>query len=110
MRKLFRVYASQGESCGAELSLPATDYELLDLMERLHMEPGQAPHLEILEYCEDEYSFDYLSGHLPDSPNLLQLNALAHRLAELDGQGLAVFEGFVGMDIQKGKPPFPSPG
>ena len=109
MCKLFRIYASQGEQFGAELGLPATDYELLDLMERLRLEPGQSPHLEILEYCEDEYSFDYLSGHLPDSPNLLQLNALAHRLAELDGQGLAVFEGFVGMDIQKGKTTIPLP-
>lgn len=109
MRKLFRVYASQGEQPGAELNLPATDYELLDLMERLRLEPGQAPNLEILEYREDEYSFDYLSGHLPDSPDLLQLNALAHRLAELDERGIAAFEGFVGMDIQEGKTAIPLP-
>ena len=43
MDKIFCVYASHGPNNYAELDLPASGYEMLDLMDRLRLEPGQAP-------------------------------------------------------------------
>ena len=108
MRKLFRIYAAQGGH-SAELELPATDHELLDLMERLRLGPGQSPYLAIQEYLEPDCSYDHLSGYIPNPPDLFRLNALAKRLAELDPHGAAAFEGFVTMDIQKGETTIPLP-
>lgn len=101
MRKIFHVYASRGEDTGTEFYLPATDYELLDLADRLGLKDGKKPHLEIIEYS----AFDYLSGRIAGPPDICQLNVLAHRLIELDGQDAAAFEGFVGLEIQKNKIP-----
>ena len=70
MRKLFRIYAAQGGH-SAELELPATDHELLDLMERLRLGPGQSPYLAIQEYLEPNYSYDYLSGYIQNPPGLM---------------------------------------
>lgn len=100
MSKVFRVYASQGRDNYAELDLPASDYEMLDLMERLRLEPGKPPYVEILEYLE---TFDYLERCLPGQPNIYQLNVLARKLSEFSGtQDMAAFEGLVGMEMQKG--------
>ena len=100
MDKVFRVYASQGRDNYAELDLPASDYEMLDLMERLRLEPGKPPYVEILEYLE---TFDYLERCLPGQPNIYQLNVLARKLSEFSGtQDMAAFEGLVGMEMQKG--------
>ncbi|WP_300756180.1 hypothetical protein [uncultured Oscillibacter sp.] len=109
MRKLFRIYAVQCEH-SAELELPATDYELLDLMERLGLEPGQSPYLAIQEHLNPDYSYDYLLGYIPNPPNLFQLNALAKKLSELSRvEDMAAFEGLVGMEIKSGVLPVPVP-
>ena len=100
MSKVFRVYASQGRDNYVELDLPASDYEMLDLMERLRLEPGKPPYVEILEYQE---TFDYLERCLSGQPNIYQLNVLARKLSEFSGtQDMAAFEGLVGMEMQKG--------
>ena len=100
MSKVFRVYASQGRDNYAELDLPASDYEMLDLMERLRLEPGKPPYVEILEYLE---TFDYLERCISGQPNIYQLNVLARKLSEFSGtQDMAAFEGLVGMEMQKG--------
>lgn len=100
MAKVFRVYASQGRDNYAELDLPAGDYEMLDLMERLRLEPGKPPYVEILGYREE---FDYLEKCIPGQPNIYQLNVLARKLSEFSGaQDMAAFEGLVGMEMQKG--------
>ena len=100
MSKVFRVYASQGRDNYVELDLPASDYEMLDLMERLRLEPGKPPYVEILESLE---TFDYLERCLPGQPNIYQLNVLARKLSEFSGtQDMAAFEGLVGMEMQKG--------
>lgn len=103
MRRIFHVYASQGENDYMEMDLPATDYEMLDMMERLRLEDGQLPYLEILEF----HDFDYLAEQIAELPDVYQLNALARRLSELDSQGSAAFEGFVGLEIQKEETPIP---
>lgn len=41
MDKVFHVYAANSSDRDAELDLPASDYKLLDLVERLRLEPGE---------------------------------------------------------------------
>ena len=107
MHKIFRIYASQGPNNYAELDLPASDYEMLDLMERLRLEPGQAPQLEILKYGEE---YDYLNGCIHNQPDVYQLNALARKLSEFTSvHDMAAFEGFVGKETEKGAIPIDLP-
>ena len=87
MDKVFHIRAlnsSDGAFREVELDLPATDYELLDLMEQL--ENGKHPYMEI--HAAEEYS--YLNMRIQE-PDLFPLNALAKRLAELDPHGAAAF-------------------
>ena len=49
MAEIFHVYASHGRHNYVELDLPASDYEMLDMMERLRLEPDQLPYLEVLD-------------------------------------------------------------
>ncbi len=100
MSKIFSVYASNGLHNYVELDLPASDYEMLDLMERLRLEPGKPPYLEILEY----HAFEFLEKCIAELPDVRQLNALAGKLSEInetDVRGMAAFEGLVGMEIRK---------
>lgn len=106
MRKIFRVCISNSNDC-EELDLPASDYELLDMAERLRLEPGRKAELEILRYPD---SFSYLEKCIPAIPDIHQLNALAGRLNEIDETdtwAMAVFEGLIGMKMQKGELPIP---
>ncbi len=104
MRNIFHVYASNG-SADQELNLPASDYEMLDLMDRLRLKPGSPPYLEVLEYRD----YDYLAEQIQEQADIYQLNGLARKLAGLDDFGRAAFEGLVGMEIQKGAGPVPLP-
>ena len=100
MDKIFHIRTFSSPDGGyreVELDLPATDYELLDAMEQLRLEDGKHPYLEF--HAVEEY--DYLNERIQET-DLFRLNALAKRLAELDTRGMAVFEGLVCMDIQKG--------
>ena len=100
MDKVFhiRTFSSpNGAYQEVELDLPATDYELLDAMEQIRLEDGKHPYLEF--HAVEEY--DYLNERIQET-DIFPLNALAKRLAELDTRGMAVFEGLVCMDIQKG--------
>lgn len=87
-----------------ELDLPATDYELFDLMEQLQLNDPNRIYLEI--HPVEEYG--YLDQRIQE-PGLFQLNALAKRLAELDTHGMAAFEGLAAMDLQKGVKTIPAP-
>ena len=107
MSEIFHIYASQDRNNYAELDLPASDYEMLDLMERLRLEPGQLPYLEILRYDE---KYDYLEKCIQDLPDIYQLNTLARKLAGFTSvQDMASFEGLVGKEIEKGAAPVELP-
>ncbi len=106
MAEIFHVYASQGKGNYAELGLPASDYTMLDLMERLRLKPGQLPYVEILKFREE---YDYLEKYIQELPDIYQLNALARQLDGLDVQGIASFEGLIGMEVQKGTASIPLP-
>ena len=99
MGSIFLVYASQGRDNYVELNPPASDYEMLDIMERLRLEPGQLPYVEVLKFRTD---YDYLERCLHEQPDIYQLNALARKLSELTSvQELAAFEGLVGKELGK---------
>ena len=96
MRNICRVYAANGENNFMELDLPATDYEM---MERLRLEDGRLPYLEVLKFCEE---YDYLERCVHEQPDIYQLNALAKKLSEFTSvQDMAAFEGLVGKEIGK---------
>ena len=79
MAEIFHIYASHGRYNYVELDLPASDYEMLDMMERLRLEPDQLPYLEVLKFREE---YDYLERCVHEQPDIYQLNALARKLSE----------------------------
>ena len=106
MDKVFHIRtfrSPNGAYREVELDLPATDYELFDLMEQLQLNDPNRIYLEI--HPVEEYG--YLDQRIQE-PGLFQLNALAKRLAELDTHGMAAFEGLAAMDLQKGVKTIPA--
>ena len=96
MGSIFYVYAAQGRDNYVELDLPASNYEMLDMMERLRLEPDQLPYVEVLKFRED---FNCLERCLHEQPDIYQLNALAKKLSEFTSvQDMAAFEGLVGKE------------
>lgn len=84
----------------AGLSLPATPYELLDAIERAHLDDGAKPYIEILDHTR----FPFLKPYLEDGNDLYALNALAEKLAALEEWQIDAFEGLLLMEDQKREP------
>lgn len=97
MDKVFRVELSGGNRRYCELDLPATDYELLDALERLQRKPGDKPDWEIIEHT----GFQFLHVHLTGECDLYQLNALATRLGQMNSSDRIAFEGLFNMEVAK---------
>ena len=83
-----------GENTTAEVSLPATPYELADAMDKACVIDVYTS--EILS-CE----LEYLPQLISPNANLYELNHLAHRLSSLSEWELDCFEGMVMMDTVK---------
>ena len=99
MAEIFHIYASHGRDNYVELDLPASDHEMLDMMERLRLEPGKLPYVEVLKIREE---YGCLDKCIHEQPDIYQLNALARKLSEFMGtQEMAAFEGLIGMEIEK---------
>ena len=99
MAEIFHIYASHGRNNYVELDLPASDHEMLDMMERLRLEPGKLPYVEVLKIREE---YGCLDKCIHEQPDIYQLNALARKLSEFTSvQEMAAFEGLVGMEIGK---------
>lgn len=109
MDKIFSVYSYREttmDGVSAEyLDLPATPYELLDVLDKLHLEASDTPKFIIGEF----YSFDFLSKHLEGKYDLPELNALAEKLAELDERQVTGLSGLVQMDKAKQSGPIGLP-
>lgn len=81
----------------AELTLPATDYELLDVMEKLQVQDDSMVDCEILTpRCSS-----LLSAQMPDGPRLFELNELARLLDQFDEAESLTFEGLLQMEVNK---------
>ena len=91
--KSIPVEITDGNGNYAELKLPATDYELLDVQERMD---GTALKAEILDYSNCEYLI-----RMHDQVPLNQLNVLMQRLSNFTEAQEEAFKGLIAMDYQK---------
>jgi hypothetical protein len=106
--KIFYVYIANNKGYDdnyAMLELPATDYELLDTLEKLQLGESDDIYCEIEEY----YDFAFLTPLLYKESTLYDLNALAERLSTLDDRQSVAFEGLVRMETDKKEGPFGIP-
>ena len=101
-KKIFNIYLAKADvpnnEAYATLELPASPWELWDVMEKVRLKDGEELYMEI----EDYYAFSCLAPHLADLDiTLMELNDLAAQLAALDKvQGVA-FDGLLRMEVQK---------
>ncbi len=95
--KIFTVELSRWNPSGvnpsAEITLPATPYELTNALEKARITDDTAYSTEVLS-CH----LDYLPQLIAPDTNLYELNHLAGRLASLSSWELDCFEGMVMMD------------
>lgn len=85
-----------GLNITTEIVLPATPYELADVLEQVQVTDEHIYSLEFLS-CE----LDYLTRIIGEDVNLYELNNLASRLSSLNQWELDCFEGMVMMDTVK---------
>lgn len=104
MAKVFDIYlakADQPDSAAcAELSLPATHYEMQDAFDKLRLTECEIPYWEITGYRQ----FEELSSVLNDTCGLQDLNALAQKLSELDERQRTAFAGLLALEQRKNQP------
>lgn len=99
MDKVFELYVTDkdGHTRSASLTLPASAYEMVDVLEQVGSEKADELYFEIEEYRKGEY----LAKVLESSITLPELNILAWRIAEMDEGQEAVLEGLVKMEAKK---------
>lgn len=100
MRSVFQVYIAAKNALSGRnttLCLPATPYELLDVLDRCRVRDARELYWEIEEY----HRFPQLAPFLDGEDDLCQLNALAQKLSELDEWQSISFEGLVKMEVEK---------
>lgn len=81
------------------LDLPATDYQLLDMMEKLKMQEGDHPTIEV---CKFNDATEGIGVVLEDDLNLFELNALARRLSEFQPTDHTAFHALVSLELEEG--------
>ena len=101
MGNVFELYlANEGQpesGAYAELSLPATPYQMQDALDKVRLAEGDLLYWEVTAYRQ----FEELSAVLCGECGLHELNALAQRLEQLDDQQRAAFAGLVKMEQKK---------
>ena len=97
MDKLFLVELSGGNIRHCELELPATDYELLDALDKLRISAADKLRFDICDY----YGYNYLAPFISDALNIYELNALSRKLADLNPVQQTAFAGLLKMEIEK---------
>ena len=101
-KKILRVYLAKDgvpyNEAYAKLDLPATPWELWDVLDKLRLRDGEILYMEI----DDYYAFEYLAPHLEKLDiSLNELNDLAAQLAALDEVQEIAFEGLFSMEVQR---------
>ena len=95
MAKVFSVFtyreATEDGVIPEYLDLPATPYEQMDMLDKLHLEESDAPKFML----GDLYSFGFLSKHLDGKYDLPELNALVEKLSELEPEQATSLAGLV---------------
>ena len=93
--KLFTQGGIVGEVEDISITLPAPPWELVDVLERVHLFGNKAAYTVEVTHTK----LGYLFSALPPNPSLHELDILAHRLAELTDRQRDCFEGLVMMDM-----------
>ena len=101
MADIFEVELSDGKKHYTWLTLPATDYQLLDALERLRMDTTAQPDWEICRHN----GFEYLHVFVTNECTIYELNALARKLDSMDTSDHAAFEGLFKMELNSRKGP-----
>lgn len=97
MDRMFNVEIMSEDDYAVTLTLPATDYELLDALEQLRV--GRDANIDW-----DILSFEH-HGHLRSwigSGSLYELNALARKLSDMSEHDSIAFDGLVEIERKKG--------
>lgn len=105
MRKVFEVELGARSGHFTQLILPAAPYAMLDALEKLRLEDGEAPTWATLSVFNCERIADFMD----EDGTLFELNALCQQLALLDEGQLAIVEGLAAMGYEKGSRPIPMP-
>ena len=99
--KVFGVYLAKENpesDAYAKLDLPARPWELLDALDKLHLQEGDRLYLEI----DDYYDFEELATVLQDQEDsLAELNDLAERLTRLSDVQCAALQGLIQIETAK---------
>lgn len=99
--KVFGVYLAKENpesDAYAKLDFPAQPWELLDALDRLHLQEGDRLYLEI----DDYYDFEELATVLHDQEDsLAELNDLAERLTRLNDVQCTALQGLIQMETAK---------
>lgn len=92
MNKVFAIEICNKDQ-EAELQLPATDYQVLDIIEKLGIIEEVKPSVSIHQYGD---YFEGLADVLEhDDLDLFELNALAHRLSQFEIEDMIAFHSLV---------------
>lgn len=98
MNKVFGIEI-YNHNHSASLDLPATDYQLLDVMGKLRMQ--EEDHLTI-EVCRFNDAAEGISVVLENDLSLFELNALAKRVSEFQIDDHTAFHALVSVELEKG--------
>ena len=97
MNKVCEVYLATDDAHGVELSLPVSQYEMMDAFERIHSKsPG-----DVYWQVDEFYCFDYLAPHLDERMSIFEFNALTQQLSKLGAWQEIALEGLLQMQEQK---------
>lgn len=94
-KRLFTIEVGYG-GFYAEIDLPATDYEMLDLLDKLRASPGADMQWDI---CSSDCAVEIENA----TGSIYELNALARQLAGFSEDGWTVFCGLVDMEEPKNR-------
>lgn len=86
------------------LWLPLTNYELLDVMDKLRVVEDVAPSVAILQYSEN---FQNLEVIMQDDLNLFELNALAVRLSQFEPDDVMALHALVSTRLERSEENIP---
>jgi len=101
LANIFRVDLAGGKHRYCELNLPATDYELLDALDKLQMQPGDQLRWEI---CQHSNNTGHLQIYLNDC-TIYELNAFAKKIGAMTSDQRGAFEGMLQMALDKREGP-----
>ena len=97
MNKVCEVYLATDDAHGVELSLPVSQYEMMDAFEQLRTEPAEDVYWQVDEF----YHCDFLAPHLDARMSIFEFNALTEQLSKLGAWQETALAGLLQMQEQK---------